>query len=180
MKRRCARSQTAPRRPRMTASVRPKRSKEMRRVGALTGIAAHADASEVGVGHIVVTSGRRWFLCCNLAGGRLGKPAKDYDEQGLPDILWRACPQRRCPRNNTWHRPKLSTGVRDRSVRTQCTSLSHGGARAPEKKRIPLSEDKTASTSTVARYSFLYLGIGTSTGLRQKKPFNTCHRPTYL
>ena len=57
------------------------------RVGALTGIAAHADASEVGVGHIVVTSGRRWFLCCNLAGGRLGKPAKDYDEQGLPDIL---------------------------------------------------------------------------------------------
>ena len=56
-------------------------------VGPLTGIAAHADASEVGVGHIVVTSGRRWFLCCNLAGGRLGKPAKDYDEQGLPDIL---------------------------------------------------------------------------------------------
>ena len=53
----------------------------------MTGIAAHADASEVGVGHIVVTSGRRWFLCCNLAGGRLGKPAKDYDEQGLPDIL---------------------------------------------------------------------------------------------
>ena len=146
MKRRCARSQTAPRRPRMTASVRPKRSKEMRRVGALTGIAAHADASEVGVGHIVVTSGRRWFLCCNLAGGRLGKPAKDYDEQGLPDILWRACPQRRCPRNNTWHRPKLSTAVRDRSVRTQCTSLSHGGARAPEKTLRPLSEDKTAST----------------------------------
>ena len=115
-------------------------------VGALTGIAAHADASEVGVGHIVVTSGRRWFLCCNLAGGRLGEPAKGYGEQGLPDILWRTCPQRSCPRNNTWHRPKLSTAVRDRSVRTQCTSLSHGGARAPEKKRIPLSEDKTAST----------------------------------
>ena len=115
-------------------------------VGALTGIAAHADASEVGVGHIVVTSGRRWFLCCNLAGGRLGKPAKDYDEQGLPDILWRACPQRRCPRNNTWHRPKLFDRLRDRSVRTQCTSLSHGGARAPEKMYRPLSEDKTAST----------------------------------
>ena len=105
-------------------------------VGALTGIAAHADASEVGVGHIVVTSGRRWFLCCNLAGGRLGEPAKGYGEQGLPDILWRTCPQRSCPRNNTWHRPKLSTALRDRSVRTQCTSLSHGGARAPEKKRI--------------------------------------------
>jgi hypothetical protein len=153
MKRRCARSQTAPRRPRMTASVRPKRSKEMRQVGALTGIAAHADASEVGVGHIVVTSGRRWFLCCNLAGGRLGEPAKGYGEQGLPDILWRTCPQRSCPRNNTWHRPKLSTALRDRSVRTQCTSLSHGGARAPEKKRIPLSEDKTASTICVSLYA---------------------------
>ena len=106
-------------------------------VGALTGIAARADGSEVGGRHIVVTSGRRWFLHCNLAGGRLGEPAKDYDKQGLPDILWRTCPQRRCPRNNTWHRPKLSDGVRDRSVRTQCTSLSHGGARAPEEMLRP-------------------------------------------
>ena len=119
----------------------------------MTGIAAHADASEVGMGHIVVTSGRRWFLCCNLAGGRLGEPAKGYGEQGLPDILWRTCPQRSCPRNNTWHRPKLSTAVRDRSVRTQCTSLSHGGARAPEKMYRPLSEDmrKTASTIILVR-----------------------------
>ena len=54
--------------------------------------------------------------------------------------------EHRCPRNNTWHRPKLSTGVRDRSVRTQCTSLSHGGARAPEEMWVQLSEDKTAST----------------------------------
>ena len=54
--------------------------------------------------------------------------------------------EHRCPRNNTWHRPKLSTGVRDRSMRTQCTSLSHGGARAPEEMYRPLSEDKTAST----------------------------------
>ena len=131
-----------------TASVRPKRSKEMRRVGTFSGIWTRADASEVGVGHIVVTSGRRWFLCCNLAGGRLGEPAKGYGEQGLPDILWRTCPQRSCPRNNTWHRPKLSTGLRDRSVRTQCTSLSHGGARAPEEMWVQLSEDKTASTIT--------------------------------
>ena len=54
--------------------------------------------------------------------------------------------ERRCPRNNTWHRPKLSATLRDRSVRTQCTSLSHGGARAPEEMLRPLSEDKTAST----------------------------------
>ncbi len=27
------------------------------------------------VGAIVVTGGRRWFLRCNLAGGRLGEPA---------------------------------------------------------------------------------------------------------
>ena len=146
MKRRCAASLTGPAATAETASGRPRTTALASWIGALTGIAAHADASEVGVGHIVVTSGRRWFLCCNLAGGRLGEPAKGYGEQGLPDILWRTCPQRSCPRNNTWHRPKLSTALRDRSVRTQCTSLSHGGARAPEKKRRPLSEDKTAST----------------------------------
>ena len=153
MKRRCAASLTGPAATAETASGRPRTTARICWVGPLTGIAAHADASEVGVGHIVVTSGRRWFLCCNLAGGRLGKPAKDYDEQGLPDILWRACPQRRCPRNNTWHRPKLSTALRDRSVRTQCTSLSHGGARAPEKTLRPLSEDKTASTVQAYAYT---------------------------
>jgi len=148
-----------------TASVRPKRSKEMRRVGALSGIAAHADGSEVGGGHIVVTRGRRWFLRCNSfvlrareagAGLRRAREARRAVEGQL---------QHRCPRNNTWHRPKLSTGVRDRSVRTQCTSLSHGGARAPEIMLRPLSEDKTASTIDLrAVYalpdSFLSRGIG--------------------
>ena len=132
-----------------TASVRPKRSKRCGELGALSFIAARADRSEAGGGRIVVTRGRRWFLCCNLAYCALGKPAQDYGEQGLPDILWKTCPQPRCPRNNTWHRPKLSAAVRDRSVRTQCTSLSHGGARAPEEMWVQLSEDKTASTICV-------------------------------
>jgi hypothetical protein len=132
-----------------TASVRPKRSKEMRRVGTFSGIWTRADVSEIGGGRIVVTRGRRWFLWCNLAYCALGKPAKDYGEQGRQRPAVEGRLQHRCPRSNTWHRPKLFDRVRDRSVRTQCTSLSHGGARAPEKKRIPLSEDKTASTVTV-------------------------------
>jgi hypothetical protein len=39
-----------------------------------------------------------------------------------------------------------SPRVRDSSVRTQCTSFSHGRARAPEEMYRPLSKDKTAST----------------------------------
>ena len=65
---------------------------EMRELGALSGIWTRADGSEVGLGRTVVTRGRRWFLWCNLAYCALGKPAQDYGEQGLPDILWKTCP----------------------------------------------------------------------------------------
>ena len=93
-----------------------------------------------------MTSGLRWFLRCNFfvlrareagAGLRRAREASGAVERWL---------EHRCPRNNTWHRPKLFDRLRDRSVRTQCTSLSHGGARAPEEMWVQLSEDKTAST----------------------------------
>ena len=37
-----------------------------------------------------MTSGRRWFLHCNLAGGRLGEPAQGYGEQGRQAALLNA------------------------------------------------------------------------------------------
>ena len=124
-----------------TASVRPKRSKEMRRVGALSGIAARADRSEAGWGRIVVTRGRRWFLWCNLAYCALGKPAQDYCEQGRQGMLWKAnCSTGAQEIIHGIDQIKLSTGLRDRSVPTQCTSLSHGGARAPEIMYVQTAE----------------------------------------